>query len=77
MRGAGKMRVPTDFDRDLWFDPLTFQGLVGTSLSNGKYNDLFRPDGFAKPRDELTKLPWVARAILASTTAPDAMKRNG
>lgn len=29
MRGADKMRVPTDFDRDLWFDPLTFQGLVG------------------------------------------------
>lgn len=53
------MTLPADFDRDLWPDPLTFQGLVGLALSNGHYLELFRADGFAKPKAELMQLPWV------------------
>ena len=43
------MSLPADFDAKLWFDPLTFQGLVGAGLARGCYASLFRDtDGFAK-----------------------------
>lgn len=58
------MTLPSDFDRDLWFDPLTFQGLIGVSLSRHKYAELFRADGFAKPMADVdTKARRMARFI--------------
>ncbi len=51
------MTLPADFDKDLWFDPLTFQAIVGRSLAIGKYTDLFREDGFAKPKADLLAIP--------------------
>lgn len=59
------MPLPADFDSSLWLDPLTFQGLVGATLASRKveYRDLFRADGFAKPKEELRKNPHIAKLI--------------
>jgi hypothetical protein len=59
------MALPADFDRDLWFDPLTFEGLIGSSFARegSAYSSLFRADGFAKPKAELMQIPWVAKKI--------------
>ena len=57
------MTLPADFDRDLWPDPITFQGLVGVALSNGGYSDLFRADGFSKSLAELQQIPWAAAKL--------------
>ena len=57
------MTLPADFDPDLWFDPMTFEGLIGVALSRHKYAELFRPDGYAKPKAELMQLPWVRDAV--------------
>jgi 5-methyltetrahydrofolate--homocysteine methyltransferase len=60
-----KIPLPADFDRDLWFDPLTFEGLIGSSFARegSAYSSLFRADGFAKPKAELMQIPWVAKKI--------------
>ncbi len=57
------MTLPADFDRDLWFDPMTFEGLIGVALSRHKYAELFRADGYAKPKAESIQLPWVRDAV--------------
>lgn len=54
------MALPPDFQADLWLDPLTFQGLIGASIAQGSYLDLFRPEGFAKSEAELRRTPWIA-----------------
>jgi len=56
------MALPPDFDHDLWLDPLSFFGLVGTVCAQSKvsYRDLFREDGFAKPKADLMKVPGMA-----------------
>ena len=61
------MTLPADFDRELWFDPLTFQGLIGSALARegACYSSLFRADGFAKPKADLMQIPWVAKKIAA------------
>lgn len=63
------MALPADFDRDLWLDPLTFQGLVGAAIATDLYSDLFREDGFAKPKAELMKDPRLATIIASLTPA--------
>lgn len=59
------MGLPADFDRELWLDPLTFQGLVGATLASRKveYRELFRKDGFAKPIADLRENPEIAKLI--------------
>lgn len=57
------MPLPPDFDRELWLDPLAFQGLVGRALAADVYSRLFRPDGFAKPIAELSQDPDVAKLL--------------
>jgi hypothetical protein len=57
------MALPADFDRELWLDPLTFQGLVGSACCDGYYTDLFREDGFAKPIAELMEMPKARKYI--------------
>ena len=42
---------------------MTFEGLIGVALSRHKYAELFRADGFAKPKAELMQLPWVRDAV--------------
>jgi len=49
--------LPADFERDLWLDPLTFFGLVGSSIVGGFYSDLFRADGFSKSKAEIWLIP--------------------
>jgi hypothetical protein len=57
------MSLPADFDRTLWFSPLTFQGIIGASIAHDCYELLFRPDGFARPKAELLADPRVAKAM--------------
>lgn len=60
------MSLPADFDRDLWLDPLTFQGLIGTAIAmrGNVYAKLFRAsDGFAKPIAELRQVPEIAHLL--------------
>lgn len=59
------MALPADFDADKWLDPIAFEGLVGRVLASpeARYRDLFRPDGFAKPIDELNAVPQLARLL--------------
>lgn len=59
------MSLPPDFDRSLWLDPLTFQGLIGATLASSKVNycDLFREDGFAKPIASLRENRRIAKLI--------------
>ncbi len=57
------MALPADFDPRLWFSPLTFQGILGRAAACGIYTELFRPDGFARPKAELLADPRVARAM--------------
>lgn len=79
------MALPADFDRDRWFDPLTFQGLIGSALAYGCYRELFRESGgFAKSRDELLSSPnrHVRRlaheaAGLATPKEPTASRLKG
>lgn len=47
------MALPDDFNSALWFSPLTFQGILGRAVAQGIYHELFRGDGFAKPKAEL------------------------
>jgi hypothetical protein len=57
--------LPADFDRGLWLDPMTFQGLVGAVLASSKveYRELFRADGFAKPQAELRQNRHIAKIL--------------
>jgi hypothetical protein len=57
------VNLPSDFNRDLWLDPLTFEGLVGAAIADGLYSELFRADGFAKPIGELRQDKRLARLI--------------
>ena len=57
------MSLPPDFDQMLWFDPLTFQGIIGRSIAHGIYENLFRPDGFAKPKSELLADKQLRKAM--------------
>lgn len=61
-RGEAPMKLPADFDRELWLDPLAFKGLVGRVLASDKaeYASLFRDDGFAKPIADLLNDQRVA-----------------
>jgi hypothetical protein len=56
-------KLPPDFDRSLWLDPLRFEGLIGAAIAAGLYTELFRPDGFAKPIAELRRDRRVARLM--------------
>jgi hypothetical protein len=58
------MGLPADFNRELWLDPLTFQGLVGHSFAGGFYFDLFRQDGFAKSKAELWLIPKARKYLV-------------
>jgi hypothetical protein len=60
------MGMPADFDRDLWLDPLRFEGLVGAAIACGLYRDLFREDGFAKPIADLRKDKRIAALMDAA-----------
>lgn len=56
--------LPSDFDQQLWFAPLTWQGILGRSFAhNVEYRLLFRDDGFARPKAELLADPRVAKAM--------------
>lgn len=57
------MGLPADFDRDLWLDPLSFEGLVGAAIAHGLYAELFREDGFAKSVAQLREHPKVAKLL--------------
>lgn len=60
------MALPADFDKDLWLDPLTFQGLIGAVIADSRadYRSLFRAsDNFAKPIAELVKDPAILRIM--------------
>lgn len=57
------MTLPPDFDRELWLDPLSFEGLIGRALASGMYAELFREDGFAKPIAELRQDRRIARLM--------------
>jgi hypothetical protein len=64
------MRLPPDFDRDLWLCPLTFQGLVGNALCYGYYKDLFREDQFAKPISDLMNVPKARKYLERECITP-------
>lgn len=59
------MSLPADFNRELWLDPLKFEGLIGAVLASSKieYRDLFRSDGFAKPIADLRQNSEIAKLI--------------
>lgn len=57
------MGIPADFDETLWFSPLTFQGILGRAAAHGIYEELFREDGFARPKAELLADPRVRKAM--------------
>lgn len=55
------MALPADYDSTKWLNPIAFQGLIGTALAKGLYDELFREsDGFAKPIADLLLIPQVA-----------------
>jgi len=57
-------KLPADYDETLWLSPYQFFGLVGRPLAHtGVYTQLFRQDGFAKPRVELMQIPAI-RALI-------------
>lgn len=55
--------LPPDFDPAKWFDQLTFQGILGRAMACGIYAELFRSDGFAKPKAELLADKRLAKVL--------------
>jgi hypothetical protein len=65
LSSGSAMPVPRDFERQLWLDPLKFQGLIGAVLASKEveYTELFRADGFAKPEADLRSDPRIAELL--------------